>query len=465
MRFRGSDRPDLRETVDTPLHTDHYELTMVDAARTGGVADRETVFEVFARELPPGRRYGIVAGTERVVERVLGFRFSPDDVAWLRGAGVVSDETGAWLEAYRFRGTVLGYCDGEPYFPHSPVLTVRATFAEAVVLETVVLSILNHDSAVAGAAARMRGATRAALLEFGGRRTHEVAAVAAARSAYVCGFDATSNLAAGRRYGIPTTGTAAHAFTLLYREEELEELAFRDQIATLGPDTTLLVDTYDTATGIRRAVESARSVGADGPGAVRLDSGDLLCEARRARALLDELGAHSTRIVCSGDLDEFEINRLERDPEGRAPVDVYGVGTRLVTGSGHPTSGFVYKLVAAADRSSELRPVAKHSSGKETTGAQKTVWRRLDHRGTAVADDVRTDGHEPADARLLQHVLVADGEAVASWSLDEARADHLRAIDELPDVARELHEGEPVLPTWRNGHEAPTVASRRSEAP
>ena len=231
--------------------------------------------------------------------------------------------------------TSTGYAEGECYVPGSPLLVVDAPFADAVVLETLVLSVLNHDSAIAAAASRMIcAAGDRPCIEMGSRRTHEISAVAAARAAYIAGFASTSNLEAGRRYAIPTTGTAAHAFTLVH---DSEEDAFRAQVASLGPGTTLLVDTYDVTAGVQTAVAVA------GPelGAVRLDSGDLIELARQVRDQLDSLGATDTRIVVTSDLDEYAIAAL-----AAAPVDGYGVGTSLVTGSGAPTAGLVYKLVA-----------------------------------------------------------------------------------------------------------------------
>ena len=280
------------------LQTDHYELTMVAASLESGIADRRAVFEAFARRLPEGRAYGVVAGIDRVVDAIGRFRFGDEAVGYLIGAGVISDGPMArWLRGYRFRGDVTGYPDGELFFPYSPVLTIEGSFAECVVLETVVLSILNHDCAVASAAARVHDVANGRLLiEGGSRRTDPDAAVAAARAAHVGGFDTTSNLETGRRHGIPTGGTAAHAFVLAHSGESA---AFEAQRDLLGPGSTYLVDTFDVLEGIRRAVEAV----GPGIGAVRIDSGNLLASSIRARALLDELGAANCRIVASGDLD------------------------------------------------------------------------------------------------------------------------------------------------------------------
>src|SRR2546430_5192807 len=206
--------------VTSALLTDHYELTMLSAALKDGTADRHCVFEVFARRLPTGRRYGVVAGTGRLIELIQDFRFHDAELDYLRGQRIVDDATAQWLAGFEFPRDPSGCPEGELFFPGSPILTVTGTFAECVILETVILSVLNHDCAIAAAAARMVTAARGRpVIEMGSRRTHEKAAVAAARSAYLAGVSSTSNLEAGRRYGIPTTGTAAHALTLLHDDE------------------------------------------------------------------------------------------------------------------------------------------------------------------------------------------------------------------------------------------------------
>ncbi|TDC41789.1 nicotinate phosphoribosyltransferase [Micromonospora sp. KC213] len=419
-------------TFRPALLTDHYELTMVSAALQDGTAARRCAFEVFSRRLPAGRRYGVVAGTARLVELIHDFRFGADEVEFLRRTGVVDDAAAEWLAGYRFTGDVDGYAEGELFFPGSPILTVSGGFAECVVLETLVLSVLNHDCAVAAAAARMVTAARGrTLIEMGSRRAHEEAAVAAARAAYLAGFRFTSNLAAGRRYGIPTAGTAAHAFTLLHDDERA---AFASQVATLGKETTLLVDTYDISQGIRNAIEVA------GPElrAVRIDSGDLAVIAQQSRELLDSLGATETKIIVSGDLDEYAIAALAAEP-----VDMYGAGTAVVTGSGAPTAGLVYKLVEV-----DGRPVVKRSEHKATIGGRKVAVRRHKPTGTATEEVIVPQGvpdRQPND-RLLQRSFVVDGEPVAPPSLDESR-EHLRqCLISIPWEGLKLSAGDPAIP-------------------
>lgn len=429
------------EVPSTALFTDQYELTMLQAALKAGTAGRHSVFEAFTRRLPDGRRYGVVAGTGRVLDAVENFRFDADVLRFLREKRIVDDRTVDWLAGYRFSGDIWGYPEGEVYFPGSPILRVEGSFAECVLLETVILSILNHDSAIAAAASRMSSAAAGRpLIEMGARRTHELAAVAASRAAYIGGFASTSDLAAGFRYNIPTVGTSAHAFTLLH---DTERDAFRAQVDSLGRGTTLLVDTYDVAEAVRTAVEIA------GPelGAVRIDSGDLLLVAHRVRQQLDELGATGTRILVTSDLDEYAIASL-----AAAPVDAYGVGTQLVTGSGHPTASMVYKLVAraeSADPTAPLVPVAKKSTGGKTSiGGRKWAARRPDADGVAEAEVIGT-GEVPdalADRQLLVP-LVKGGEVIVREPLDVVRDRHAAARAGLPLSATQLSRGEPVLPT------------------
>ena len=431
--------------MTSALLTDRYELTMIDAALADGRALRPSVFELFARRLPTGRRYGVVAGTGRLLDLLGEFRFGADELAFLKRKRVVSDATLDWLEGYRFSGNIRGYAEGELYFPGSPILVVEGSFAEAVVLETLALSVFNYDSAVASAAARMVSAAgERPLAEMGSRRTGERSAVAAARAAYIAGFGATSNLEAGREWGIPTMGTAAHAFTLLF---DSEEEAFRAQVAAMGVGTTLLVDTYDIEQGVATAVKVAGT----SLGAVRIDSGDLAVVVRQVRAQLDSLGAVNTRITVTNDLDEYAIASLRS-----APVNSYGVGTSLVTGSGSPAAGMVYKLVAHLDgpdsRTAGWLPVGKTSDGKATVGGRKQPVRTL-RDGVAIAEDIYVeDPPVGADAgRPLLVDLVRGGEPVATHAgvagVAAARTHHAAAIAELPPHALSLSRGEPAIPT------------------
>jgi nicotinate phosphoribosyltransferase len=426
----------------TALLTDHYELTMVEAALAAGTAHRRAVFELFPRRLPEGRRYGVVAGVGRALDALEHFRFDEEVIGVLRDHEIVDETTLEWLAGYRFSGDITGYAEGETYFPYSPLLTVEGTFAEGVLLETLLLSILNHDSAIASAASRMTWAAGdRPCIEMGSRRTHEEAAVASARAAYIAGFVTTSNLAARQRYGVPTAGTSAHSFTLLH---DSEREAFTAQVRSLGAGTTLLVDTYDVAEAVRMGVEIA------GPelGAVRIDSGDLGVLAHQVRRQLDELGATKTRVIVTSDLDEHAIAAL-----AAAPVDGYGVGTSLVTGSGHPTCGFVYKLVAREGDDGDMVSVAKKSKDKISIGGHKYALRRRNTRGIAEAEEVGI-GEVPVDDgddRSLVVDLVRDGEVVGREDLQTIRERHRASRDELPMTARQLSRGEPAIPTRHVG--------------
>jgi nicotinate phosphoribosyltransferase len=426
--------------VTSALLTDQYELTMVDAALKDGTADRRCVFEVFARRLPDGRRYGVAAGLGRFLTALTDFRFGDEEVGFLRDRGVIDAGTASWLADYRFTGDVRAYREGEVFFPNSPVLQIEGTFAEAVVLETLALSIFNADSAIASAAARMvSAADKRPLAEMGSRRTGEWNAVAAARAAYIAGFGATSNLEAGRTWGIPTMGTAAHAFTLLH---DSEEAAFRSQLDALGNGTTLLVDTYDIETAVDTAVRLT-----DGKlGAVRIDSGDLPSVVASVRAQLDRLGATGTKITVTNDLDEYTIAALRA-----APVDSYGVGTSVVSGSGHPAAGMVFKLVAHEDPAGDgWVPVAKKSADKASTGGRKEAGRRL-RNGIATAEVVLTSGQVGPDERPLLVPVVSQGEVDPAFlgphGVEAARAHHKLAKAELPADAARIGRGDPAIPT------------------
>ncbi|WP_375338535.1 nicotinate phosphoribosyltransferase [[Arthrobacter] sp. ATCC 21022] len=426
----------------TSLYTDHYELTMLQAALHSGAAHRRSVFEAFARRLPDGRRYGVVGGTGRLLEGIANFRFGDAELEFLAKNKVVNPETLDYLANYKFSGDIWGYAEGDAYFPNSPILIVESTFAEACILETYILSVLNHDSAIASAASRMTSAAgNRPCIEMGSRRTQEESATAAARAAVIAGFASTSNLEAGRRYGIKTVGTAAHSFTLLH---DTEREAFEAQIAAFGPGTSLLVDTYDVETAVRTAVELA----GDKLGAVRLDSGDLVAQAQWVRQLLDDLGNVNTRIVVTSDLDEYAIAALQS-----APVDSYGVGTSLVTGSGAPTASMVYKLVSRTNDAGEFISVAKAAKNKTSVGGRKYALRKLNERGKATQEVVGI-GHRPEDDgndRSLLQQFVKNGEVLPGWTGPEgvirAKERHAASMAELPPVVNRLQRGEAAIPT------------------
>lgn len=434
--------------MGTALLTDKYEFTMVQAALQDGTANRKCVFELFTRRLPTWRRYGVLAGTGRFLEELTNFTFSEQDIDFLRSEGVLDETTLEFLSNYKFSGTITGYAEGEIYFPQSPLMIVESTFAEGVILETLALSILNYDSAVASAASRMTAAAGdRPCLDMGARRAHEGAAVSAARAAVIAGFEGTSNYEAARKYGLRAIGTAAHAWTLLH---DTEEEAFASQVKSLGVDTTLLVDTYDVTEGVETAIRVA------GPelGAVRLDSGDLGVQAVEVRKQLDGLGAKKTRITVTSDLDEYAIAAL-----ASAPVDSYGVGTRLVTGSGAPTCSMVYKLVLRENSKGDMESVQKASTAKASVGGNKTAAREIGHSGRAVTELVAVGTDEQRaqwlaanpNLRPLHVPLVTNGEIHTQWigqeGLRRATERHAKSRDELPRNALRLSNGEAAIPT------------------
>ena len=428
------------------LMTDMYEYTMLDACLRDGTADRKCVFEVFTRHLPAGRRYGVVAGTGRILDALENFHLDDEDLKFLADRKVVSPETITWLENFHFSGSIKGYREGEMFFPNSPILQIEGTFGECTLLETLVLSILNYDSAVASAASRMVSAAKnRPCMDMGGRRTNEWSAVAAARAAVVGGFQGTANLLAAQLYGLKAIGTAAHCFTLVHDDERS---AFESQIAALGKNTTLLVDTYNIEEAVKTAVEVA------GPelGGVRIDSGDLASLAQRVRNQLDALGATNTRITVTNDLDEYALAALQT-----APVDSYGVGTMLVTGSGAPTCAMVYKLTEREGADGVMAPVMKKSKDKATTPGRKLAYRSYEYNLAEAehvisgSEDKLADYTPEEGWKDLLVDYVDHGRIDSSWQGHDAimRAHDYRAaaLNELPITAQSLMKGDPVIPT------------------
>lgn len=428
------------------MMTDMYEYTMLDAALRDGTANRKCVFEIFTRHLPEGRRYGVVAGTGRILDALERFHLDDEDLRFLSDRNIVSAETIAWLERFHFSGSIKGYREGEMFFPNSPVLQVEGTFGECTLLETLLLSILNYDCAVASAASRMVTAAKdRPCMDMGGRRTNEWSAVAASRAAVVGGFQGTANLLAAQLYGLKAIGTAAHCFTLVH---DSERDAFISQIDALGKNTTLLVDTYNIEEAVKTAVEVA------GPelGGVRIDSGDLAALAQRVRNQLDALGATNTKITVTNDLDEYALAALQT-----APVDSYGVGTRLVTGSGAPTCAMVYKLTERENADGVMQPVAKKSKDKATVPGHKLAFRSYEynladceHVISGSEDQLAAFRPEEGWKDLLVD-FVDHGQIDATWQGHDAiMAAHdyrAKALAELPITAQSLMRGEPVIPT------------------
>ncbi|EFA23337.1 nicotinate phosphoribosyltransferase [Bifidobacterium gallicum] len=428
------------------MMTDMYEYTMLDATLQDGTANRRCVFEVFTRHLPEGRRYGVVAGTGRLLEALSEFQPSQADLQFLADRHIVSPETIKWLEHYSFSGSIRGYREGEAFFPNSPILQVEGTFAECTLLETLILSIFNYDSAVASAASRMTSAAKGRpCMDMGGRRTNEWSAVAASRAAIIGGFKGTANLLAAQLYDLPAIGTAAHCFTLVH---DSERDAFESQIHALGKNTTLLVDTYN----IEEAVKTAVAVGGPELGGVRIDSGDLAALAQRVRNQLDALGATGTKITVTNDLDEYALASLQT-----APVDSYGVGTQLVTGSGAPTCAMVYKLTEREGASGVMEPVAKKSTNKATVPGRKLAYRSFQYN-LAECEHVVAGSETELEAfgapenwhdllvDFVDHGQI-DTQYTGHQAIMDAQAHHADVLAELPITAQSLMRGDPVIPT------------------
>ena len=424
-------------TQSTAFKTDKYEITMLQSALKDGLAHKRTVFELFARKLPAGRRYGVVAGTQRAIQAVKNFHFNEEQLAYLEADPVIEETTIHYLRNFKFSGTIRGYREGDIYVPYSPIITVESTFGEAVLLETVLLSIMNHDSAVASASARMVQAGQGmGIIEMGSRRTHDESAVDASRAAYLTGFTHTSNMEAGMRYGVPTAGTSAHAFSLAHVNEKE---AFCQQVGALGVGTTLLVDTFNIEQGIRNAVEVA---GVE-LGGIRIDSGDLHEETVKARALLDSLGAVNTKIVLSSDIDEFTISELL---DRGTPVDLVGAGTRVVTGSGHPTAGMVYKLVAIDNEGDGvMRPVAKASSGKKSLGGKKYAYRTFDENGYYNSEIISLEILNEKSLAPIQVAFIEDGEYLNEYTLEDSRKFHTSRMNRVSEEGKLIGAGEPIF--------------------
>jgi nicotinate phosphoribosyltransferase len=420
--------------VGTALITDLYELNMAASYLRRGMHGRAT-FSLFVRRLPPRRGFLVAAGLEDCLTYLESFRFVAEDLDWLAGAGFDGATVDA-LAGLRFTGDVHAVPEGRVVFADEPLLEVTAPISEAQLVESFLLNQITYQTAIATKAARCRlAAGDLELVDFALRRTHGIeASLAVARLSAMAGFVATSNVEAARRFGLRAAGTMAHSYIEAF-EDEAE--AFRAFAADRPGQTTFLVDTYDTRRGVERAIEVIRELGAVDDAAIRIDSGDLAAEARWARERLDLAGLAGVRILVSGGLDEYDLERLVR--EG-APIDAAGVGTRMGVSADAPTLDSVYKLVAYGDR-----PVLKLSEGKVTLPGAKQVWRRrpTDDDLLAGRDEPAPPGREP----LLVPVMVGGTRVGAVGTLLEARDRLQRDLAGLPATAQDL--GDPSPPTVR----------------
>jgi len=420
----------MTDVTGSPLLTDLYQLTMMQSYLEHGMEDA-AVFELFVRRLPEGRNFLMFAGLEQALEFLEQLQFSARELEWVEKSGRFSRDFVAWLAHLRFEGDVYAMPEGEIFFPDEPVLRVVAPLPVAQFVESRLINILHFQTVIASKAARMRlAAPDALLVDFGFRRAHEAAAgLLAARAAYIGGLDGTSTVLAAAEQGVPVFGTMAHSYILAHDDEQT---AFQHFARTHPEHVTLLIDTYDTEAGAARVVEIAPALGRDGIRirAVRLDSGDLNDHARRVRAILDHGGLSDTRIFVSGNLDEYAIRDLLA---AGAPIDGFGIGTRMVTASDAPYLDCAYKLQEYAGR-----PKRKTSEGKATWPGRKQVFRYLRegrmHRDTVTLEGETVHGAEP----LLRQVMQAGQVVLPSPTLTEVRACAQTRLARLPARLREL---------------------------
>jgi nicotinate phosphoribosyltransferase len=416
----------------TALSTDLYQLTMMAGYFQTGRHRVAATFELFVRRLPKNRSCLIAAGLEQALQCIETLRFTPDEVAFIREQPAFARVATAFfddLSEFRFSGDVWAMPEGTPFFPNEPIMRVTAPLAEAQLLETTLLAIMNFQTSIASKAHRIvQAAAGKPVMEFGARRAHGLdAALFAARAAYLAGAAGTSFVEAGRRFGIPLSGTMAHSWVLASASEREAFVSYAD---IFDPHTVLLLDTFDVEAATRAAIDAGLR-----PAAVRIDSGDLLSLSRKVRRMLDDGGLDSTRIIVSGDLDEWKIEELVR---ARAPIDVYAVGTALTTSDDAPALGGVYKLVEI-ESNGVLRPVRKRSAGKSTWPGRKQVWRRLE-RGIAAGDLIGlASGVPPSEALPLLVPVMRDGRRTAPPStLDELRRYRGEMVAMMPTAFREL---------------------------
>jgi nicotinate phosphoribosyltransferase len=418
--------------MPTALATDLYELTMMAGYEVGHLETRAT-FELYVRSLPPHRAFLVSAGLDQALEYLDALRFTADEIEWLRTLpnlrGVPPSFFDRTLATLRFTGDVWAVPEGTPLFPLEPLLRVSARLVEAQLVETALLAIVTFQTSIASKAARIVHAAQGReVMEFGSRRAHGLqAALHAARAAYLAGCSSTSNVEAGFRFGVPLAGTMAHSWVKSFATE-LE--AFSTFAALYGERSVFLIDTYDSLEATRKIVESRLR-----PAAVRLDSGDLAATSRQVRQLLDAGGLSHTRILASGDLDEWQIAKLVAQD---APIDGFGVGTALSTAEDAPALGGIYKLVEV-ERSGTPTPVMKLSGGKISYPGRKQVWRVT--KGGRAHSDTLALSHEaglPDSRPLLEEVVRGGRRLYQPQTLKAMRQQHACAIAELPDALRDL---------------------------
>jgi nicotinate phosphoribosyltransferase len=419
--------------VLSALSTDLYELTMVGGYFVGGLSGRAT-FDLFVRHLPPTRNYLIACGLEQALDFLESLRFMADEIQFLRTVPVLAKLPAAFFDEYlpqfRFTGDVWAIEEGTPVFAEEPIMRVTAPLAEAQIVETAVIAETMFPTSVASRAARViKAAAGHPVMEFGARRAHGIdAGIRAARAAYIAGFGSTSIVEAGRRFGIPLSGTMAHSWVMAFADETT---AFRKYAEVFG-EAVFILDTYDAVAAARMVVTSGLR-----PTAVRIDSGDQIAISREVRRIFDEHGLVDTAIVASGDLDEMRVAEIVA---AGAPVDGFGVGTAVSTSSDAPALSGVYKL-AEIERDGRAVAVLKKSPGKRTYPGRKQVWRVM-RDGIAIEDVLGLEGAQPpAGAEPLLRQVMKNGERLSRPSLTEIRDRCRQRVATLPGEVTQLIDG------------------------
>ena len=418
---------------DIGLMTDFYELTMAQSYFSEGM-DGEATFSLYVREYPPGRGYMVAAGVDDALDCLAALTFNDASVAYLRHTGVFTEEFLAYLRGFRFEGSVRAMAEGSIYFADEPVLEVTAPVIAAQLAETIVINQVQYQTLLATKSARcVSVAEGRPLADFAARRTHGTeASLRMARASYIAGFGATSNVLAARRYGIPPTGTMAHSYITSF-DDEAE--AFRAYARQFPDRSILLLDTYDTINAAHIAVEVARDMESEGHRltGVRLDSGDFDDLSRQVRRILDDAGLDYVRIVASGGLDEYELERLIK---GGAPIDLFGVGTRVGASADAPYCDMVYKMVCYNGR-----PVMKLSTGKSSLPGGKQIFRRYDVGGKMAEDVIGLEEETSEFGEPLLALAMSDGQRTMPPSpIDAARQRVADGLAALPQEYKRLRE-------------------------
>lgn len=422
------------------LNTDLYQLTMAAGYHVHGLADQRATFELYVRRLPHQRSFLLAAGLEQALDYLEHLHFSSAEVSWLRSLPAFAQLPESFFERLlnlRFTGDVWALPEGTIFFPYEPIVRITAPLIEAQLVETWLLAMLNFQTSVASKAARIKlaiknQASAASFIDFGSRRAHgPEASVLAARAAWVGGAAGTSNVLAAQRLGLPVQGTAAHSWTMAF---DTEPQAFQAYRQVFPEHSTLLVDTYDTIQGVKHAIES----GPDLKG-VRLDSGDFFSLSCETRQLLDAAGMQSTRIVVSGDMNEFKVQDLLK---AGAPVDVFGIGTELVTSLDAPSLGGVYKLVELEKADGTIKHALKLSNSKVSYPGSKQVWRRLGPDGKFLSDLLELVETSSADEALLIEVMHNGQRCLPQESLVDIQTRTLSQLEALPSPLTQLKQVE-----------------------